>query len=167
MRKFVLVPVLLLISCLLGLSGCSVIMAATPSNEPELEGLQTGVARADVEKELGKPIEVQRKWDVDIATYQYVSNDEASFGRAGFYAVVDVLTLGISELVFTPIESLQGDREYIRVVYDLNNRLVSAKRFVRKALLDAPEDMLGITGAKADGQQQAVTTEEAKTADEI
>ena len=60
--------------------------------------------------------------------YQYEVGREPSPGRAVAHGVMDVLTLGIWEVVGTPVEVLKGDKLHLIVVYDKDGRLISATR---------------------------------------
>jgi len=61
-------------------------------------------------------------------TYSYSLGDEGSAGRAIGHGAMDVLTLGIWELVGTPIEGCRGDKYQIAITFDENERVVDLKR---------------------------------------
>jgi hypothetical protein len=110
------------------LSGCSVGMALSGSQNPDLGAIRVGASRGEVELHLGSPIksillEDGRRADV----YAYEIGNEPSGGRAAGHAVMDVLTLGIWEVVGTPIEGVQGEKYNATIVYDENDRVVDLK----------------------------------------
>jgi len=134
----------LLLIAFLFLTGCSVIMAATPSQTPDFSVLKVGAARTTVEKSFGKPIKFHRNAKGDFATYQFFTGDKSSYQRAATYAVLDGLTLGVAELFTSPIESLQGDKNILEVLYTRNGRLKSFRHKRYNAPLKTPEKMLGL-----------------------
>ena len=107
------------------LSGCSVGMALSGSQNPDLGAVRTGASRGEIELHLGSPIksallEDGRRADI----YEYEIGNEPSAGRAAGHAVMDVLTLGVWEIVGTPIEGVQGEKYHATVVYDDDDRVV-------------------------------------------
>ena len=107
-----------LILCAVVLGGCSVFMAASGSKEIDLSTIRIGRStRPQVEQLLGKPITFYRKSYGDEATYQFFTGDEPSYTRALMYAGLDVVTVLIAEIFTSPIESLQGDRHLLKVLY--------------------------------------------------
>ena len=110
------------------LSGCSVGMALSGSQNPDLGAVRTGATRGEIELHLGSPVRSTlldggRRADV----YQYEVGNEPSAGRAAGHAAMDVLTLGIWEIVGTPIEGVQGEKYTATIVYDESDRVVDLK----------------------------------------
>lgn len=109
------------------LNGCSVYMAASGHKEPDLGAFSIGSTRAQVEAQLGnakgsETIEGGARRDL----YEYTLGNEPSAGRAVAHGAADVLTLGLWEVIGTPVEAgSQGDKKQIRVVYDENDRVKS------------------------------------------
>jgi hypothetical protein len=92
------------------LSACSVGMAVSGDHNPDLGSVRSGASRGEIELHLGSPIKVSDVGNgLRAATYEYEVGNEPSAGRAVGHAVMDVLTLGIWEIVGTPIEAVQGD----------------------------------------------------------
>ena len=116
--------VLSIMLTLAALSGCSVGMAMSGSENPDLSQVRVGSTRGEVEVQLGSP---QRSTINDDGTrvdiYQYEIGNEPSAGRAIGHGVMDVLTLGIWEIVGTPIEGFQGEKFNLTVVYDEKDRV--------------------------------------------
>jgi hypothetical protein len=126
------------------LSSCSVIMAASPSNEPSTDLFRSGTTRAAIEEEIGKPLSSHRERADYVCTYQYFTGDDHSYGRAAAYVVFDVLTVGIAEIFTTPVEALQGDKHVLTITYDVNERVKRVNEATTKAPLLKPEKMLGL-----------------------
>lgn len=111
-----------------GLSGCSVGMALSGSENPDLGAIRTGASRGEIELHLGSPIKstlLEGGQRADL--YEYEIGNEPSAGRAAGHAAMDVLTLGIWEIVGTPIEGVQGERYHATIVYDENDKVVDLK----------------------------------------
>lgn len=99
-------------------SGCSVGMALHGEREPNLAACRVGAARGEIESELGPPTAINSvEGGRTQCTYEYQVGNEPSAGRAAVHAGMDVLTLGIWELVGTPTEALQGQDFQLVVTY--------------------------------------------------
>lgn len=111
------------------LSACLVGMALNGQKDPDLRVVKQNVHRTDVEMQLGAPVKVDTAPNGSVtAVYEYEVGKEPSTGRAVAHGVMDVLTLGIWEVVGTPVEVLKGDTLHVIVTYDNNGRVVSATR---------------------------------------
>lgn len=118
MRKFAFVATLCLLSGT-SLTGCSVGMAMSGDNNPDLSQVAQGATRGEVEMQLGAPVKSSyNKNGARIDTYQYQIGNEPSAGRAMGHAAMDVLTFGVWELVGSPIEGFQGESYEMTVTYD-------------------------------------------------
>lgn len=109
----------------LGLTpGCSVGMALSGEENPDLSVVKVGATRGEVELQLGPPIETESgRIGQRIDTYEYEIGDEPSAGRAVAHGVADVVTLGFWELLGTPIEAVQGETYYTKITYDSKDRV--------------------------------------------
>lgn len=115
---------MLLLPALALLEGCSVGMALSGTKEPNLSVIKEGASRPEVELQLGSPVKVATLPNSDTsAVYEYEIGGESSPGRAVAHGAMDVLTLGIWEIIGTPVEAINGDKYTITIVYDSNNRV--------------------------------------------
>lgn len=114
---------LILIILFCSLSGCSAGMALSGKKEPDLVYVQKGASRQEIEHQLGRPIESKALPNGQTENvYEYEFGNKPSAGKAAGYAILDVLTLGIYEIVNTPIEAAGGKGYRIKIKYDnLNN----------------------------------------------
>jgi len=99
-----------LVSFCFALAGCSVGMAMSGKKDPNLGAFRIGSTRGEVELQLGSPISTTTTAEgrrVDL--YEYEIGNEPSAGRAIAHGVMDVLTLGIWEIIGTPIRGLSGN----------------------------------------------------------
>lgn len=115
---------LLYIILLFSISGCSVGMALSGKEEPNLSAFRVGSTRGEVELQLGSPVNsatLPEGKRVDI--YEYELGNKPSTGRAIGHGVLDILTLGLWELVGTPIEGFTGEKKRLTIVYDAKDRV--------------------------------------------
>jgi hypothetical protein len=110
------------------LSACSVGMAMSGKENPDLGAVKVGATRGEVEMHLGSPVKSTILTDgqrMDI--YEYEIGNEPSAGRAIGHGVMDVLTLGIWEVVGTPIEGVQGETYSATITYAANDTVTDIK----------------------------------------
>ncbi|MBB77119.1 MAG: hypothetical protein CMJ75_21650 [Planctomycetaceae bacterium] len=96
-------------------------MAARAPDKKDLSVLSLGVSRAQVIAELGPPVHQSSDelGDRDVFSFQQGYSLPARVGRATVHAVGDVVTLGLWEVVSTPLESsLTGEGVQAEVRYD-------------------------------------------------
>lgn len=107
-------------------SGCSVMMAARAPERVDMNVLNLGEPRGRVVSELGVPVQ-SREGDVggsDVFSFKQGYSLPERMGRAAFHGVADVATIGLWEIVGTPMEtSLRGEEVRVQVDYDNNDRV--------------------------------------------
>ena len=116
--------------CTLVLPACSVYMAATQPDKKDLGILIIGTSRIVVLEELGAPIDTSVKdgQKTDVFRFHEGSDGGWKIGRAGFHAVADVFTLGLWEIVGTPMEAIaKGDKMSAVVLYDADDRVENVR----------------------------------------
>jgi len=125
MRNKLLLSTLIILSLIS--SGCSVFMAASGSEVPDLTKATPGSDRFVIESLLGAPLETKATANgSESIIYSYKVGDEAAPGRAALYLVGDILTFGLTEYFFFPLEiSQSGNAKYLKVIYDNNQKLRS------------------------------------------
>lgn len=120
MRRYLFILLALL------LSGCSVGMAMSGKENKDTSILFPGAPRQVVIAKMGAP-ETSTKNDEGehIDSYLIVKGNAPSTGRAAVHAGLDVLTLGIWEVVGTPLELGAGMEETSRciITYDKDNKI--------------------------------------------
>ena len=128
--KWLCFSLILLISAP-SLTGCSVGMAMSGQEDPDLSVIRVGASRGEVEMQLGEPIKSTRmRGGGSIDVYEYEIGNEPDAGRAVLHGIADVLTLGLWELVGTPIEGVAGEVFQTTIIY--NRREQVAKIEARK-----------------------------------
>jgi len=116
-----LFPVALVTLCCVGSSGCSVMMAARAPAKRDLGVLSLGTPRARVIAELGPPLHqaTDERGTRDVFSFKQGYTLPTRVGRVTFHAVADVFSVGLWEVVGTPLESaLEGEGVQAEVLYD-------------------------------------------------
>ena len=110
--------------------GCSAVMAAKQPEKKDLSVLDPGTPRSHVIAELGAPLWSGEKVGnrVDVFAFRQGYSKGVKAGRAFFHAAADVFTLGLWEVVGTPIESVATGRDVkAEVTYDEDDRVKSTQ----------------------------------------
>ena len=119
---WVLLVALLIISS----TGCSVFMAAKQPDTKNAELFKVGTPRSMLLAEFGLPTVSEVRDGKKYEVFKFVQgySTGAKVGRAMFHGVADVFTLGLWEIVGTPIEGVfSGDEMAYEVSYDGNDRI--------------------------------------------
>lgn len=115
-KMFKLLSLLLIV---VSLSGCSAVMAAKGKREANVSALQYGDTKNMVLAKIGyQPIRSYMDKEKQVEVYEIEYGNEASTGRAIAHGTLDILTLGIWELVGTPMEAVKGEKTYLTVEYE-------------------------------------------------
>lgn len=122
--KFVKLSLVALL--IFSLGGCSVYMAAHQPDEKNVGLFAVGTPRSFLIAEFGQPASSEvkngQKYEIFRFTQGYSSGAKA--GRAFAEGVADLMTLGVAEVITTPVESIaNGNLIAYGVIYD-NNDLV-------------------------------------------
>lgn len=126
---FVALSLLMAVALLIG-SGCSVYMAAKQPRAKDLSVLKEGTPRSHVIAELGAPAWSGEKGGnkVDVFAFTQGYSAGAKAGRAFFHGAADVFTLGLWEVIGTPVESVASGTEMkVEVIYDGNDQVKAAE----------------------------------------
>ena len=116
----------LLIVGTFNITGCSVFMAAKQTEKKDTKMLAVGVPRAVILAEFGAPVSTVKNGDetVDIFSFKQGYGKAAKFGRMMFHGVADVATLGLWEIIGTPVESgFDGNNIAYQITYDQNDNV--------------------------------------------
>jgi hypothetical protein len=104
-------------------TSCSVYMAAHQPELKDMTPIKPGVHQSIVHTELGTPVWSGKENDTDVEIYRFTQgySKGAKAGRAVFHAAADVMTIGLWEVVGTPIEAtVNGHRMTVKISYDEN-----------------------------------------------
>jgi hypothetical protein len=109
------------------LTACSVFMAATQPDAKNASLFMRGTDRSQLLAEFGKPQSSEigddgKKHEIFVFTQGYSTGNKV--GRAIFHGAADVFTLGLWEILATPIEShFDGNKKAFEVIYDANGKI--------------------------------------------
>jgi outer membrane protein assembly factor BamE (lipoprotein component of BamABCDE complex) len=109
------------------LAGCSVYMAANQPDKKDMGVLKAGTPRSAVLAEFGTPVETTTRGGakVDLFTFTQGYSGLEKGGRAVLHGAADVFTLGLWEVVGTPIEGYaNGTKVSVEITYDREDRVV-------------------------------------------
>ena len=101
-------------------------MAANQPDKKDLGVLKSGTPRSAVLGELGTPIETTMRSGakVDVFAFTQGYSGVEKGGRAVLHGAADVLTLGLWEVVATPLEGYaNGTKVSLEVIYDREDRV--------------------------------------------
>ncbi|GFO70058.1 hypothetical protein GMLC_36370 [Geomonas limicola] len=95
----------LLVACALALQGCSIYKAATAPAPIALENVKNGSSRIAIVGTLGVPKMTETKDNAKTDVYEFVNGShEGTKARIVIYIAGDLFTIGLTELVFWPME---------------------------------------------------------------
>jgi outer membrane protein assembly factor BamE (lipoprotein component of BamABCDE complex) len=108
------------------MSGCAVVMATKQPSRKNLDVLRPGTERDYVIAELGVPATSEKFGDGKKEIYIFVQgySKGAKAARAIFHGAADVFTVGIWEVVGTPLEgTFDGKKITVRVLFDAQDKI--------------------------------------------
>ena len=111
---------------MLAMTGCSPVMAARQPGDKDLTVLREGTPRHVLIGEFGAPAssEVKDGIRTDIFAFRQGYSTGARVGRTVLHAVFDVFTLGLWEVVGTPVEAgFSGSDMSVQVTYDPDDKV--------------------------------------------
>lgn len=106
------------------LSGCSVQMASRIQQSHQGSTLSFGRDRAYVISQIGQPIKTETRNNRIVDTYELQRNSRGwGYFRAGLYGFLDFFTVGLWEIIGTPLESFIQTNEQVTIEYDENSQI--------------------------------------------
>lgn len=117
-----------LVACVL-LSACGPVMEATRPDPVDISQFVPGEKRIKVLSEVGNPVTTSPDGSNSCDIYKLYTRGPGAVGKgviAAGEAVGDVLTLGLSEVLWTPTEAAtRNSKHTVLFCYDPSNKLVS------------------------------------------
>jgi hypothetical protein len=159
MTKYKIFSILVL---LLILPGCAAAKATRQPTKKDLSVLREGTDRSRVIAEIGSPAHsmVREGKNIDIFNFVQGYSTGAKAGRALFHGVADVFTLGLWEVVGTPIEGMaSGTLIKIEVKYDKDDKVMEVTSFGGG---DKVKSAAGSSGVETKPEPPSEQAEEAK-----
>ena len=112
------------------MSSCSVFMAANQPGQKNLGVLTEGTPQALVRGEFGQPVWSGKDQGFDIEVFQFVQgySKGSKVARSIGHGVADVFTIGLWEIVGTPVETIaSGTALKATVTYDEAQKVKTVK----------------------------------------
>lgn len=91
--------------------------------DPNIGVLSVGQSRDIVLLNLGQPAKTATTKTGRVDVFRLVRGNQPSAGRAVGHAVMDVLTIGLWEVIGTPIEGFARDKFTVTIEYDSNDKV--------------------------------------------
>ena len=151
--------VLLLAALVLGFSSCSVMKASHQPEKKNLGLLRPGAPRTHLIAEVGAPVwsEQRNGETVDVFVFRQGYSKWTKAARVAGHSVADIYTLGLWELVGTPIETIADGVEIkLQVASDPQGKIqtievIEGPEKLRQALADRGLTPTHPTATWADG----------------
>ncbi len=124
------------------LSACAASRALNQPDEKDLNVLSPGTSRDVVLAELGNPIYSGKEGENEYDIFSFIQgySKGAKVGRAFLHGVLDVVSLGLWELIGNPIEGIaSGKKTQLKIIY-------KDKKIVKVEELRLPDQQTGIKG---------------------
>ena len=106
------------------LGGCSVKMAASTKNTPNLSVIAVGQDRYFVVSQIGNPNQSSIIDDERVDNFIINKNNVyLGYTRAFIYGLLDMGTLGLWELIGTPLEEFIQSEDKMTIYYDSEDKV--------------------------------------------
>ncbi len=113
------------------LCGCSPVMEANRPDPIDLGKFVIGEKRFDVLAEIGNPVASAQDDGKSCDIYKLFTRGPEAVGKGAIAAgeiVADVFTIGLAEVIFTPVEAAtKNSKHTVLFCYDPESKLVSVK----------------------------------------
>jgi len=123
------IPALFSIWVILGSPGCSPVMEATRPTPVDMSQFAVGESRVQVVEAIGAPTTNVQNGDQSCDVYKLYTRGPGGLGKGVIAAgegAADVVTLGLSEVIFTPIEAgTRNAKHTVTFCYDESHKLLS------------------------------------------
>ena len=123
--------------------GCSVAMAMSGDPDPDLSIVRVGASRGEVEMQIGAAVQQSTTREgYTIAKYHYTIGNKPDAGRAIAHGALDVLTLGLWEVIGTPVEAIIVKHYDMTVTYDRDMRVLAVNAPVEMIKEEEPQGVV-------------------------
>lgn len=142
MKKIIFITVLLMTQALF-LQACSVVQATTGESKKDLSVLKVGNDRYKVVSELGAPVFTEKNEDgtrTDVFKFIQGNSAGSKAGKGILYGLAAIGTLGLSEILTSPLEGAVGEGGEMQVKVNYNNDKVSDILILKDDRWIQPED---------------------------
>ena len=110
-------------------SGCSVVMESTRPTPIDMSQFAVGESHLQIVEVLGAPTGTVKDGDQSCDVYKLYTHGPGGVGKvtiAAAEAVADVFTLGLAEVISSPIEGVTRNAKHtVTMCYDKDGKLLS------------------------------------------
>jgi hypothetical protein len=114
------------------LSACAPVMEANRPDPVDLSQFAVGEDRMDIVAAIGSPVSTIKDKGHSCDVYKLYTDGPSGGGKGAIAAgevVADVLTLGLTEIVFTPVEAgTKSDKHAVIFCYSKDDKMISMKK---------------------------------------
>lgn len=122
-NRFIPLLLLALVICMLS-SGCSVYMAASQPEAKNISLFRLGTPKSLITAEFGSPQATIKREGKEYEIYAFTTGSHTGVKatKAALWAAADILTLGLAEIVGTPVETIIRSKDMAyEVSFDSNS----------------------------------------------
>jgi hypothetical protein len=116
---------------LLAVCGCSPVFEATRPDPVDLSQFAVGESRVQVIEQIGAPTAQVKDADNSCDVYKLYTRGPGSVTKGAIAvgeAAADVVTLGLAEVLFTPVEAAtRNSKHTVMMCYDKDNKLAAVR----------------------------------------
>jgi hypothetical protein len=116
---------------LLMLCACSPVMEATRPTPVDLSDFAVGESRIQVIEQLGAPTATVKDGDNSCDVYKLYTHGPGGVSKgliAFFEGAADVVTIGLAEVLFTPVETAtRNSKHAVMMCYDKDAKLAAVR----------------------------------------
>lgn len=129
-----LIRIIPALACCAFLSGCSIYMAASQPQAKKISLFKIGTPKSLILAEFGTPqAKITRKGkEYEIYAFETGSHTGVKAAKVGVYTAANILTLGLFEVVGTPLETLIRSKDMAYEVSFDKNDLVDHVAVLKK-----------------------------------
>jgi hypothetical protein len=113
------------------LAACSPVMEANRPDPIDLKQFTPGEKKFDVLAQIGSPVASAPDSGLSCDIYKLYTRGPEAVGKGAIAAgeiVADIFTIGLAEVVFTPVEAAtKNSKHTVLFCYDQDSKLVSVK----------------------------------------
>ncbi|MEK7149685.1 MAG: hypothetical protein AAB757_01795 [Patescibacteria group bacterium] len=130
--KRMMATIILVVAIAFTASGCGGFkMVVDAPDRIEVDSVKPGIYRAEVITQFGQPVasgKDDNNNDFDTFAFKTGSSGFGRVTRGLLYGITDLLSLGLMEFLWTPIESgIQAGKTKMKVTYDINGKVIDVK----------------------------------------
>lgn len=114
---------------LLNYTGCSALIAAKEIKKTDLTLVKQGSKKNSIDAQIGEPYSTKHLNNGNIeCTYKYYRGKKPDIARSINWIGLDLFLFFIPEIITTPYEIIQIDKEIVQIIYDENENFIRIEK---------------------------------------